>query len=368
MKKHSLVFILICLLSLASIHPILSATEESPIEKKILDYVILYDEFHGQFFNRTLMKTALESLSNITIQDPEVEIRIKVLFQNETSFNSTNLQGVDLLIISNPGIEEGNELSSAEREAILDYVELGGSLFLLCNPLTLNENITGHTATLNNLLSERSNRLTSARFSSSPDQTHSQVIIDDFNSTYGNDSFITLNEYNITKNILTQQIDYFWQEVEIDNVTIYSTPITLGNERPDDDNDNVELAKTPFTSYSVDYDYKIFRDPGNGFLTWLLSKDLGNSRLVLSGSTIMFSDYEIIDNSTWIEQNQNLDLWNNLILWLLEYTPHPVRNPPAIWVFENYALVVAAFSLVIFGISVFVYKYRNKRRTLIKIQ
>ena len=221
---------------------------------------------------------------------------------------------------------------------------------------------------MNNLLGARNNRLTSARFSSSPDQIHSQVIIDDFNSTYGNDSFITINEYNTTKNILTTHIDYFWQEVEIDNVTIYSTPITLGNERPDDNHDNIELAKTPFTSYSVDEDYTISRDPGTGFLTWMLSKDLGNARMVISGSTIMFSDYAMSGNSTWIEENQNLDLWNNLILWLLEYTPHPERDPPAIWVFENYALVVAAISIVIFGISVLIYKYRNKTRTSIKIK
>ncbi len=369
MKKRSLVFIIICLLSLANILPIYSATEQTNSEKQIIEYVILYDESHGQLFNRTLMETALDSLSNVTVQDSEVEIKITVLFQkNGTTFNSTNLQGVDLLIISNPGIAEEDVISSSERDAILDFVELGGSLFLLCNPLTHNENITGHTSTLNNLLSTRSNRLTSARFLSSPDQIHSQVIIDDFNSTYGNDSYITINEYNVTKNILSRQIDYFWQEMEIDNVTIYSTPITLGNERPDDDDDNVELAKTPFTSYSVDTDYNIFRDPGNGFLTWLLSKDLGNSRMVMSGSTIMFSDYKIYDNSTWIEQNQNLDLWSNLVLWLLGYTPHPARDPPAIWVFENYAIVVAVISLVIFGASVLIYKYRNKRKSSIKIQ
>ncbi|MHA1198898.1 MAG: hypothetical protein ACTSQF_06055 [Candidatus Heimdallarchaeaceae archaeon] len=367
MKNRSLVFIIICLLSLASIQPIYSATEQPTTEKQIMDYVILYDESHGQYFNRTLMATALESLSNVTVQDPDVEIRITVLFQeNGTEFNSTNLQGIDLLIITNPGISDDDVIVSSERDAILDYVELGGSLFLLSNPLTQNENITGHTSTLNNLLAARNNRLTSARFSASPDQIHSQVLIDDFNSTYGNDSFITINEYNTTKNILTQQVDYFWQEVEIDNVTIYSTPIILGNER--DDDDNIELAKTPFTTYSVDDEYNIFRDPGNGFLTWMLSKDFGNSKMVISGSTIMFSDYTISGNSTWIDENQNLDLWNNLMLWLLDYTPHPARDPPAIWVFENYALVVAAISIVIFGISVFIYKYRIKKRTSIKIK
>ena len=369
MKNRSIVLLLISLLTLAGIQPIYSATEQPTTEKQILEYVVLFDESHGQYFNRTLMSAALDSLTNMTVNDPEVEIKIDILFQEDgESFNSTNLQGIDLLIITNPGINDDDVITSSERSAILDFVELGGSLFLLCNPLTHNENITGHTSSFNNLLSARDNQMTSARFSSSPDQAHSQVIIDDFNSTYGNDSFITLNEYNNTNTIFERRIDYFWQEIGIDNVTIYSTPITLGNERPDDNDDKVELGKTPFTSYSVDEDYTIFRDPGNGFLAWLLSKDLGNSRLVMSGSTIMFSDSIISGNSTWIEENQNFDLWNNLILWLLEYTPHPVRNPPAIWVFENYALIVAAFSIVIFGISVFIYKYRSKKRTTIKIQ
>ncbi|OLS33101.1 MAG: hypothetical protein HeimAB125_02260 [Candidatus Heimdallarchaeota archaeon AB_125] len=366
MKNRSLVFLLICLVTVTNVPYLYNVSGQQS-----LNYVILFDESHGQVFNRTLMDTALDSLTNITIEDPDTEIVVKLLFQTESRFNSTNLQGVDLLIFTNPGLEEEDNLEQAEREAILDFTELGGSLFLLCNPLTQQDNITGHPTTMNDLLIEREDWLTSARFMFGVNQSFARVIVDDFNSTYGNETYVTFNEYNSTKIIFNQNtVDFFRQETEIDNVTIYSNSISLGNERLDEDilDKTIQVGKTPITSYAINEDYDIYRDPTNGFLTWLFAKKTGGTRFAMSGSTIMFSDLEIAENTTWIEQNQNLELWNNLILWLLKYTPHPERDPPAVWVFENYALLVFAISAAIFGISVLVFRYRNKRRTTVKIK
>lgn len=362
MKNRTLVFLLLCLVTVTNVPYIYDISGQ-----QTLNYVILFDESHGQVFNRTFMDAALSSLTNITIEDPDTELVIELLFQVESRFNSTNLQGVDLLIFTNPGLGEDDSLDQTEKDAILDYMELGGSLFLLCNPLTQQDNITGHPTTMNELLNERDNWLTSARFMFGANQSLSRVIVDDFNSTYGNATHVTFNEYNSTKTIFNENIDFFWQETKINNVTIYSDSISLGNERLEDEllEKIVQVGKTPITSYAINEEYDIFRDPTNGFLTWLFAKKTRGTRLVMSGSTIMFSDLEIVENSTWIEQNQNLELWNNLILWLLEYTPHLERDPPAIWVFENYALLVFALSAVIFGISIVVFKYRNKRRTTV---
>lgn len=335
-----------------------------------LKYVVLYDESHGQYYNRTLMNRALDSLNSLLPQNITPNIEIELLFNEESEFNSTNLQGVDLLILTNLGIKEEDLLTTSEIDAILDFVELGGSLFLLCNPLTQNVNITGHIEPINDLLASRNNKISSARIRSAVNASFSDVIIDDFLSTYENDSYISLNypkesdEFVMDEATINETL--FNQETEIEDLLIYSSSIGLGNEEPE--SSRIGIATTPVTSYAIDERYQIFRDPVNNFLTWLLAKELDTSRVVLSGSTIMFSNQEVIEDSIWIDQLDNLKLWQNIILWLLNYTPHPEVSPPAIWAFSYYALVIAAFSIVVFGYAFILYKYKNARKTSIKVK
>ncbi len=335
-----------------------------------LKYVVLYDESHGQYYNRTLMNGALDSLNSLLPQNITPNIEIELLFNEESEFNSTNLQGVDLLILTNPGIKEENQLTTSEIDSILDFVELGGSLFLLCNPLTQNVNTTGHVESINTLLSSRENKISSARIRSAVNTSFSDVIIDDFLSTYDNDSYVSLNYPEETEEFIMDEATInetlFNQETEIEDLLIYSSSISLGGEELE--SRRIGIATTPVTSYAVDETYHIFRDPVNNFLTWLLAKELGDSRAVLSGSTIMFSNQEIIEDNTWIDQFDNLELWKNIILWLLNYTPHPEVSPPAIWAFSYYALVIAASSIVVFGYAFILYKYKNARKTSITIK
>ena len=335
-----------------------------------LKYVVLYDESHGQYFNRTLMNRALDTLHSLLPENITPNIEIELLFHEEYMFNSTNLQGVDLLILTNPGIKEENQLTISEIEAILDYVELGGSLFLLCNPLTQNVNITGHVESINGLLAGRNNKLSSARVRTAANTSFSDVIVDDFLSTYENDSYISLSYPDKSVEFIMDEITInetlFNQETVIEDVLIYSSSISIGNE--DLESEKIGLATTPVTSYAVDEAYQIFREPAYNFLTWLFAKEIVSSRVVLSGSTIMFSNLEITQGNIWIEQLDNLELWKNIILWLLNYTPHPEVSPPAIWAFSYYALVVAAFSIVVFGYAFILYKYKNARKASIRIK
>jgi hypothetical protein len=316
------------------------------------------------------MNGALNSFNTLLPQNITPNIDIELLFNEESEFNSTNLQGVDLLIVTNPGIKEEDQFTESEMDAILDFVELGGSLFLLCNPLTQNVNITGHIVSFNNLLARRESKITTARLRAAVNVSFSDVIVDDFRSTYNNDSYISLNYPKITEEFIMNEATInetlFRQETEIEELLIYSSSISLGNEEPD--SRRIGLATTPVTSYAVDETYHIFRDPVNNFLTWLLAKELDSSRVVISGSTIMFSDQKIVDDDVWIDQLDNLILWKNILLWLLNYTPHPEVSPPAIWAFSYYALVIAAFSIVVFGYAFILYKYKNARKASIKIK
>ncbi len=322
-----------------------------------IEYVIMFDEYHGQFFDRELMSTALSSLDELVIYNNEteerVDIEIKLIYNNETGFNSTNLQGVDLLIMSNLGSEEEDNLLPSERLAILDFMELGGSLFALCNPLSYNENVTGNPVAINALLNERDSALTTARIRTSA-IANSTVLVDDFFHVYNNNTFLSLKNYESDHTI-------FEQEVEISNLTVYSASIELGNELGEE-----AIGRTLETTYSIDESYHIFRDPATGFLTWLLAQTMGTSRFVISGSTIMFSDFEIIKDEKWIDQEQNLDLWKNTILWLLKYTPHPELPALPLLPFWSYALIVVGVSVVIFGFSVLLYRYRVNKKTEFK--
>ncbi len=364
MKKYSLVILLLIFGSVAS------SNFYQAIGDAEHEYVILFDEYHGQYFNRTLMYTALSALNNLLPDILEDEIRIDLIFNNDSRFNSTNLQGVDLLIFTNPGSETKDKLIYTELEAVLDYVELGGSLFLLGNPLAQDENITGHPVSINDLLAARENTLSSARLRTGSDLSNSDLVIDDFSNTYGNESYVCLDFYNATHSITepTERINPIVlaiseQEIQINTTTLYTSSISLGNE-----NLQYSIGRTAITSYSVNEEYDIFRDSINGFLTWLLAKGVGSSRMILSGSTIMFSDLEISDNQKWINQTDNLDLWKNIILWLLKYTPHPARAPPPVWVFSYYALIIASLSIVVFSSAFIIYKYKQTRKTSIKIK
>ena len=347
MQKKSIAFIVIVLMSsfIGGNNCFLSVNGSN-------NYVIMFDESHGQYFNSSIMRHAIDAIYNLTSLIPEISIN--VIINKDSRFNSTNLQGVDLLIITNPGIDY--EFSSEELNAILDYVELGGSLFLLANPLTKDENITGHANIINSILSARNNKLTTARIRPGLNISHSTVIVDDFNHVYDNDTYVHYTGINFNHTI-------FQQDYEIQNITLYSTSIELGGE-----NEQYAIGRTSVTAYSINEQYEIFRDPVNHFLTWLLAKTIGNSRLVVSGSTVMFSDLPITDNKAWINEAQNLELWKNIVLWLLKITPHEQRIVFPVWSFEYFTTIVVIVSIAIFGTSLLLYKVYEKRKMKVSVK
>ncbi len=319
------------------------------------EYVILFDESHGQYFNRTLMKTALEAI-NTTIKN------VRFIFNNDTSFNSTNLQGINLVIIGNPGEYSKYNLSSSEIEALQDYVERGGSVFLLSNPLTSDNNITGHPSSFNNLLGARTNRLTTARISTQSGlPSEATVIMDDFNYLYNNESYVSIKDYSLNTTFLDEN-KLFSQTNMIKNITLFSTAISI-----DRSEEQYAIGRTNHTSYLMGADGSISQDMVEGFLTWLFAKQIGNSRLAISGSTIMFSDLNITSTMTFINEAQNKQLWLNIINWLLHITPYEEEKPIAIPFFE---LIIIAVVLAItsFIISIILYKYKQLKLKNLKIK
>ena len=116
----------------------MSTTEDTNPKE---DLVILYDEAHGQWFNTSRMHTVL-TMVNTTSGG--------TLYVNKSPFNATNLVGIDVVIITNPG----NESTFTVDEAfyLRQYLKRGGRLFLLSNPYSVNETLSGRSSVLNELL------------------------------------------------------------------------------------------------------------------------------------------------------------------------------------------------------------------------
>ncbi|MHA2095822.1 MAG: hypothetical protein ACW98F_14470, partial [Candidatus Hodarchaeales archaeon] len=110
-------------------------TEEDPT-------IILFDEGHGQFFNRTLYNQAITDIE---------DLGMKVVF-NTQEFNASTLEGIDILIITDPQ----ESITFRERNYIRDYLLEEKSMLLLANPLVeTNATLDGHGDYLNYILNEQ---------------------------------------------------------------------------------------------------------------------------------------------------------------------------------------------------------------------
>lgn len=299
MKRLSYIILFILLLQGFSAVPVYSQDDTK-------EYYVVYDQGHGQFFDEDLMSTALNSLANAFDN-----IHINIII-NYDQFNQTNLQGSDLVIITNPGLDEDNDqikIDADETEALEDYVSLGGSVFYLSNPFTFNRTISGHANSLNDLLVKNFD----GKIKTSPiDNENVSIILDDFNND-GNASHIYMDSSNINLDILytepnnVNQSQFLYYGALVETTTVIFD--AYGNSS--------EFA------YAVNQKYEVAQETYQHSPLWMEGKDFGddNGRTMLIGSTIMFSDIAYDNETKWIDQASNLELFQNFVAWLLKITP-----------------------------------------------
>ena len=156
----------------------------------VKEYYIIYDESHAQWFTSDLMNTALTSLD-----DAFDGIKINLVI-NQDKFNESNLQGSNLVIITNTGLDEKNNPVNAEEsetDALNAYIEIGGSVLYMSNPLSSDRNISGHVDTLNDLMVDDLD--VKMKFNV-PDYENVTLLLDDFNND-GNSSHIYIYPENL---------------------------------------------------------------------------------------------------------------------------------------------------------------------------
>ncbi|MFQ6123220.1 MAG: hypothetical protein ACE5R6_01255 [Candidatus Heimdallarchaeota archaeon] len=262
------------------------------------ELVILFDEGHGQWFNASRMQTVMVML-NIS--------EGRSVYVNKSPFNATNLIGVDVLIITNPG----NESTFTRDEAfyLRQYLKRGGGLFLLSNPYNTNETLTGNPNTLNLMLTLTDDAdlpLEKIEFLERVNQT-ADIIMDDYHNLNGERSLLDLSETNFTNTTVIST-----QPTNISRILVHSQSITAP----------LRIGKAYLESYTEDAEHEVYLAEETPL--WLGSTNQSEAWVVICGSSIMFSDLLIPGtNETWASHPDfnNTHLFNNTINWIANITP-----------------------------------------------
>jgi len=269
------------------------------------ELIILFDEAHGQWFNTSRMQTVL-TMVNTTIGS--------TMYVNKSPFNATNLVGVDVVIITNPG----NESSFTVDEAfyLRQFLKRDGRLFLLSNPYSTNETLSGRSSVLNQLLTNIDDAelsLDELKFWTGEGDT-ADTIMDDHHNVDGTKFFLELFQDNFTNSSVISS-----QPTNISRILVHTQSV----EAP------IDLGEAYLSSYAEDVNKEVHL--AEEIPLWLGGSNQSEVRVVICGSTIMFSDLSLpgTNAATWASHPDfdNARLFNNTINWLVDITPlEPVVN------------------------------------------
>ncbi len=323
-------------------------------------FIVVFDESHYQYFTADMMSTALGSL-NTSLDTPNLDVTISLLIQ-EDAFNATNIQGSDLVIVTNPGTDEDGVVAdpaSSEADALENLINIGGSVLWMSNPLAVNQNVTGHADPLNELIYREFGATVTT---GTGDTDNTTVILDDFNFV-NNNSYVELSGANINEDVLKTELN----NITTDPLLYYGAHLTETSGLA-----GAISANTSGSAYVLNptFTYREFQNSPR----WLFGQSFDNDgRGMLIGSTVMFSDMAFDETTSWVEQGSNLALFQNIIAWLLELTPvqeaNVVTEPFAFFVNFNITfgilLTLAVVAVVIFS---YVYQGRLSLNQLTKIR
>ena len=331
-RKKSITFIVMLLITLfASVPKSVAILEEQ--------VVVLFDEAHAQNLTYTLgnFTKAIDALNETILEyrpGRYAKYIVRLLPVNST-FNSSTLEDIDILIIGNPG--RNASFNENELETIKSFAERGGGLFLMCDP-QLNETVYGENGNpieLNKILTKLN--ISSVLFSYN--NSFGDAIYNENHSVIRRPYFVYVNstEFNnetkISDNI--QRVLIFSSSLIVkDNNCIVAT------------GDNESYAITPNGNFT----YQIGTKP-----PWLVAYEGDGLKIVLCGSTVMFSDLNVKRlEIPWIDAENNKILWYNIIKWLTP-TPNPIDV-------SNYFLL-AGGTILLLGIASFLaYKLLKTRK------
>ena len=343
-RKYVLVYTLICILF--SLNQVIVIGAADPVTDKPI--VILFDEGHGQHYNRSLYSQALADLT--------INKSMKVVF-NTGEFNSTSFEGVDIFVSTNPG----TKITLEESKYLNRFISSGKAMFLLTNPLNEdNQSLNGRGDIINEFLNYLDFGYIMGKFwsySEQEDFNPADIIINEF-SNAGDPKYLHLKVNSSSHEILS--IDK-----NITSIVTYSC--------------SIEEASAPILAASSEaYSITISGEPGGDttqtdgklYLMGTTGEELDSgARIVIGGSSIMFSDvFDPILESTWYQSENNSDLWWNIFDWLGEVNPEDPTSPPIPLeiIFPLLLLLVGVSTIFLLGGSLFYSIGSGRKISLVK--
>jgi hypothetical protein len=354
--------IVTAMILLSSLQGIVSAQSElDPV-------VILYDESHGQQYARDDDSGGLQLMLDMVNASTKYELRVN---DNEELTESL-LDDVDVLIIAAP--DDQDPFSATEAASISEMLANGSSLFVSGDP-SIGENSSywaealmqdmGENYVVNDFLDAIN--VTGVRFSVN-------VTDPGFEEIWGDTMFDEENTvFNETYSWILRLDSSTWDSNHpiFRNINeLYTMTATL---KPIELTSSIARGyESSFAQFKVDYNsWANYSHPNmtladfeldplsysaiNGtYPSWLSAFEYGESRIVIAGSTLMFTGREMDSPGTdlkWFYMGDNSRLFMNIMDWLSEDF---ITAPSAI-------IPLAILSTVVLAIGVVFYLFKKLR-------
>jgi hypothetical protein len=325
--------------------------------------VIIFDASHSPQFAPDDNVLGLQRIIDLVNASTNYIIRV-----NEAPLTEDNLKDADILIIAAP--DESSPFSAAEFKGISEMLENGSSLFLLGDPALgqqshywseeLMQDI-GDNIAINRLLDGIN--MTGVRFSINETRTNTTT-------RYWSDTMFdydhTLNEtvpWLLRLDATTWDTSHpiFRNINELYTITATLKPIALASgigHGYDSSFAQYQVSANGWANYSKPNmtleEYQLnplsYSALNGTFPAWLSAYEYGSSRVVICGSTIMFTSRTLDLEDTeleWFSIGDNARLFANIIGWLSEdFVQPPSAIVPMLIISSVIMIVGVAYYLL----------------------
>jgi len=310
---------------------LLSSLQNVAMAQAELDpIVVLYDASHNQQHDVLDEEDGLKLMIDMVNASTRYIVRI-----NTDDLTDTVLNDVDVLIIASP--DANSPFSSTEANGIVEMLNNGSSLFLLGDPIVdqtsrywsdVTMQDMGENKALNDLLD--SINVTGVRFS--VNQTATGDFYSDTMFDYDHDIFNGSYPHEITLDASTWEADHpifrNINELSVMTATLKPLELTSGIASGYDTtfaqfragpNSWANYSFPNMTLSDFEQDPLSYSAINGTFPSWMSAFEYEESRIVILGSTLMFTG-RVLDHpdtsSRWFYMSDNARFFMNIMNWL----------------------------------------------------
>lgn len=321
--------------------------------------VVLFDSEHSPQFSPTNEENGLKLILDMVNASTRYTVRI-----NDDPIRNTTLSDVDILLLAEP--DRSNEFTRSEVAAISEMLGNGSSMLLLGDP-AIGQNSTywsdqqfndiGETIALNVLLDALN--ITGPRFSVNYTETDERYWGDamfDWNQTLNATSpwVISLDSstWDTTHPIFQNINELVLMTATLKPLDLVSS-IATGYETSfaQYKRSDFSMANYTYLNQTLFEERPLSYSAINGsFPTWMSAFEYNKSRIIISGSAIMFSGRTLDiqgSQAQWFYTADNARLFMNMLDWLsAEFVEPPAAIIPMLIVSSTILIVGVAYYLL----------------------